>query len=796
MKLLTGDVGNEDFLFSKRNGSATGDALPRQHRLCLFAVVIATRPRYMVASQHIAIVFYMIIASLVGMILNWIYLHRPKSTLPIAFGLRTIRYKMLCAGSMPPTLEEKAGYENCVKLCNKLLGGIKWLPGILALVPIIWAAPRWPSEPKNTHMIRDDPHFLDWNHIEPRTSQHRSYTDMPSQEELSAGNTADSTSNGNDSSVLGAQEEHVRLHRFTPTSSKSRDMGSSDSHHHTQIRLLGPRFLCVLDESESRGYKTICVDNLRDTDSGKGILDYVFMSYTRRQFYTQITGDPTLPSETNLMTKAAAERDRATLVACAVAAAKSAQVEAFWIDFECVQPEGEERNEDSVEDVYRICDIARAAYSLVIVTGPPLSGPHYGHDSSTARMEWLKEWGSRLWTVPEALLAPTEHRITIYIVGTDKPEVVAKRNLASRVWDDADLMRQLIDHYESSIHLTPLEHISIALECLQRRQTEQRMSGDVAYALMGLLRQRPKVNKHDSAFEAFARLSFANDIDNVLERLICLRPTRQDAPWYDMHDQWNAALRDIQPLCEVTDLAGNDAVVLGDVRGAVINWFFLEPVDYEATSTRPYAWFFARTYPAVVMWGILLLIGLDILSFFVWPLIANPRVRVTLLSYYSFAFMFVVLVGLLISLISPLLLLRLFRGKIHQTQARFFGVEGVPRLDKVEEIILGSNRQRFSWERDIDCEEPSGDSSEDPERLRQFTLIDTLTLSAINFVAKRPSNAIFACGREPGYVRSALCSYDVDSSIFHRETIIRMNPTILHRIPEVDRVRFSTCSRA
>ena len=38
----------------------------------------------------------------------------------------------------------------------------------------------------------------------------------------------------------------------------------------------------------------------------------------------------------------------------------------------------------------------------------------------------------------------------------------------------------------------------------------------------GLLRQRPVVDRTDSEFQAFARLSLANDSDSLLEGLMCL----------------------------------------------------------------------------------------------------------------------------------------------------------------------------------------------------------------------------------------------------------------------------------
>lgn len=68
---------------------------------------------------------------------------------------------------------------------------------------------------------------------------------------------------------------------------------------------------------------------------------------------------------------------------------------------------------------------------------------------------------------------------------------------------------------------------------------------------MGLLRVRPQVDPTDSAFQAFARLSLANDSDMLLERLICTLPKTQDQPWWSMDDAWNSSLWDIYPQCQI-----------------------------------------------------------------------------------------------------------------------------------------------------------------------------------------------------------------------------------------------------
>lgn len=53
-------------------------------------------------------------------------------------------------------------------------------------------------------------------------------------------------------------------------------------------------------------------------------------------------------------------------------AAQRAGKKVFWTDFESVQDvNGLARSSSKSDDVYRTCDIVRAAHSMIIATGPP-----------------------------------------------------------------------------------------------------------------------------------------------------------------------------------------------------------------------------------------------------------------------------------------------------------------------------------------------------------------------------------------------------------------------------------------
>lgn len=188
----------------------------------------------------------------------------------------------------------------------------------------------------------------------------------------------------------------------------------------------------------------------------------------------------------------------------------------------------------------------------------------------SSRRELLLSWGARMWTVPKVLLGSSEHLLAIYqyeeteFVDDTKryenikaPRELAKRNFAAEAWEDPKLMRQLIDHFEGSLVLGPLELVTLGLECLQARLNQMKRNeyklfseGDMSYALLGLMRRRPAVDKNDSDFEAFAKLSLANDSNKLLERLICLLPLGNEDPWHRILDAWGVKLWDIARFLE------------------------------------------------------------------------------------------------------------------------------------------------------------------------------------------------------------------------------------------------------
>lgn len=588
--------------------------------------------------------------------------------------------------------------------------------------------------------------------------------------------------------------------------------GEAEEDH---VRGSGPRYLCFLQnapDGEAAGLETCKVSDWVQAHGGQGKVDtdYVFVSYTREQFCVATEAEIArwdIPHDRRRAYAQLSSANRHALVKHATEAARSAGKKAFWIDFECIRDTKEVTGNSSQScDFSRICDIVRAASSMAIVVGPPVEtqlpggAPQpYNNGSVTA---WLQQWSTRLCFLPEILLCPSEPQIKVCAVSSDLPaEQITKRHLVMRAaLPDASDLRQLIDHYESSAHLSPLELASLALQCLSARQTDQSDQGNIAYALMGLLQRRPPVNRGDTGFEAFARLSLANNGDKLLERLLCVRTERYDAAWHDTKDAWGMSLSDIKPHCQVAGIVDDQTVTLDGAYGAAIQWDSMAQVAFfqKSTLARVFAKIALRGVPAYFIMGSAMTI----------PAVVNPSDSNAFLLILGLLF---VIPSLIVILLSPVMILNIYRGNFWSTQALFIGVEGIPEsLGSIERNLFGFDHGRLKWSaagsslsRHVlsphgECvalppakDHGTGTVHDRRDGTRPFTLIDTYTMVATAFRAKRPPTAVMVCGQEGGMQRAILCSYDWRRATFAREEVIRMKTTVLNRMSRVDRFRFA-----
>jgi hypothetical protein len=517
-------------------------------------------------------------------------------------------------------------------------------------------------------------------------------------------------------------------------------------------------------------------------------------------------------------------KNRRDLAALAARVALEKKLDAFWIDFESGVDHSVGADDDD-PGAYAICDILRASKSMIIVVGPPYQFPNTGRSIPSEgrprpelRNQWLASWGERLWTLPELLFCPHRDAIPIHTLSNQPPEIMSKYSIV-KTFTDGKNVCELIEHYSGTIQLSPLELTVTATQCLFSRTYNQFSPGDASYALMGLMRRRPIVNKNDSAFRAFARLSFLNDNDRLLERLICLQPdlTRR-RPWSSMYDAYQASLWDIEPCTQVSGIVnaqpakdpkgnthghktaaaldGTQIIVLDGAFGAAIKWEQLEPVAFmkRATAWQSFARFLVRGFSVWFLYGLTMLI----ISVFMNALGSDGTA--------AMAAGLPILIPCLIAVpFLPTMVRRLYAGKLWATQAAFFGIAGIPELSEVERCIFGFNQNRLTWSTHGSTLSAAGidsktgellpkkpvDPGDKASGLETFTLIDTFTLTATAFQAERLPVVAIICGQEGGMQRALLCSYDPVSRAFCKETVLRMKTTCLERMPRMDRFRFA-----
>ncbi|KAH7092511.1 hypothetical protein FB567DRAFT_614522, partial [Paraphoma chrysanthemicola] len=551
------------------------------------------------------------------------------------------------------------------------------------------------------------------------------------------------------------------------------NLGDSFSPKH--YRTLRPRLLCFLREpnkAEMCGFDTKLVENWMSENNAESHPDYIFVAWTKLQFATR--------------------SDKLELLRIAERAARDAQLAAFWCSIVCLPDEGAD---GLIEDVWRMSDIVRGSKKTAIVLGRP-SGGAEAH-ISTATKDMLMGWGRRMWTLPEALLSPKGEQISIYTRGKRYHRTVEKRSLAAQIWEDAPISRQLMDHFEGSLILSPLELVVIALQCLNNRDTNDfSIGGEMAYVLMGLLRRRPKVDLTDSAFQAFARLSLANDNNMLLERLICVMPKHHHQAWHDTSDCYDAKLFDIYPTCQIAGVGNDDSVVLDGAQGASIRWDRFERVAYTNKDSfkRSASRVVLQLSPLVLLIGIILAVG-------------NQKAAGILLLILALA-----ILGA-----SPYLIRLLFTGKLWDTQALLFGFEGYMDIATIETHIFGAYMNRLTWSpygstlsRHAPGEhgeciglDPTTDAetaklvanactaNNSPDDLKVFTLVDTFTMTVVMFLAERPPVVALLCGSEGGMQRAVLCSYQSSTQTLCREAVLRMETRTAERFWLVGRLRFA-----
>lgn len=507
------------------------------------------------------------------------------------------------------------------------------------------------------------------------------------------------------------------------------------------------------------------------------------------------------------------------------------------------------------EQVFCIADVLRGAHNMAIAVGQPRQNHNYPGYSRFSGKDLLEQWGSRIWTFPEVLLSPGSE-ITVYNRDDETYQVISKNQFAALAWANIDAAdsSQLVSHYTNSIELSRLELSIIALKCLFSRSTTKGgyLQGDHAYALMGLLRCRPPVDSTDSQFQAFARLSLANDSDKLLERYLCTLPLSSSQDWYDMSDAYHSSLWDIEPRCQVAGICEDDTIILDGAWGASIRWKSFFPMKC-TTNEGWRRWFAIQIMlnqgwllsSASTLFGLLTsntsnsTTAMNTANTTTTPNIAadgsaNPanstqdstidRHRVLPDNSPQYWVVFglgclLIFIYLLVVIYSAELIRVVYGGKSVGTQAALFGFEGYLDAATVEKSIFGGVFGRMSWSENgsplsrwhiNDCNERLGVDPVQNDHIvarmvnqaryagggqpRIFTLVDTNSMQMTLFEAVRPPVCVILCGSEGGMQRAVGCSYDWETQTMYRETVLRMPTESLDKMARVPRFRMGVAN--
>ena len=186
------------------------------------------------------------------------------------------------------------------------------------------------------------------------------------------------------------------------------------------------------------------------------------------------------------------------------------ELRAYWIDFACTGHSQEEKN----QDLYRIADVFRwAAKTLIVIKG---------QDNAQRSEGWLS-WGSRKWTLPEALLSKT----FVCKVGKREPVDMDLRGVANHAYCDGDYEDKLISLYTThgKDFLEASDRVELLCKAIRSRYsgpdslTDNEAGKFTAYpaewvyALMGLFLNRIQPSPDKSAKEAFMELLDNNGLE-------------------------------------------------------------------------------------------------------------------------------------------------------------------------------------------------------------------------------------------------------------------------------------------
>ncbi|KAF9876695.1 hypothetical protein CkaCkLH20_05541 [Colletotrichum karsti] len=279
---------------------------------------------------------------------------------------------------------------------------------------------------------------------------------------------------------------------------------------------------------------------------------------------------------------------------------------AIYLDDWCFTSSRQKRAEkmskelgDAITDyeIYTLCDIVRSSGRVAVIYPGSTALP----DSVTFK----KEWGKRMWTFLEGLLAPDKSVLFCpwdygngLSVSDSSIESLNKIEMTAQCWDidrgrtqeeGGTSTRLLAEYFSGLVFMSTLELLPVVFHALSsRNRGNQNTFSDLAYAAMGLLRFRVDKRDHENPtlFQTLAHLSVKNDSDEIIERLISLLPRHREDNDIPLHasddmvwtnlcepDTYGTLVHHITPLCEVVGIAEEDQTVFIDNCHAInIRW--------------------------------------------------------------------------------------------------------------------------------------------------------------------------------------------------------------------------------
>ncbi|OAX34387.1 hypothetical protein K503DRAFT_446230 [Rhizopogon vinicolor AM-OR11-026] len=467
-------------------------------------------------------------------------------------------------------------------------------------------------------------------------------------------------------------------------------------------------------------------------------------------------------------------------------------------------------------DMYRMADIYRnAKFTLILLPDVP------GDKRSIAK-RW-KDWGSRMWTFPEACLS----RELWYRVGNGPLTRISLQELAklafTRPEDEAALVNAYDLHKDPLDRLARLDHLKKAIwrryhsghgteqagesenhadsvrsvvpkesddpdscDCREHgvvvRSQAQNARADTAarvYALMGFFEHRILPVEGESEMQALARLSMKNDSDRIAERMVSMLPKCMSESWYVDEDAYGAHSWDIATDIQIAGITQSGALVLEGCRAVTIHWKDFPRLKYSTASPparvvfyRSFGLFFAPTF---FMTGI--------------ALVAVHKPIGGLFIFLAIVLAFAILLSYAIDLSQP----------IKRVEPWLIGVKGVLSAEQVSKQLYGGHTQGFHPTRytpsgtrfstaDTCSRFRAGDHKQfkvavekdphDDANGDMYTLVDTLSGTIYYFRARRPPTTCLFTGREGGMGRYVLCSESCELNELQKETVLRM-PTFI-----------------